>query len=165
MLCPFLVRVGLWNCLIYFRPRVIKYLRNPEEEIRKQRRVRALKNAIKQCKGKQQQQQQQRQSLPQSSQPDRHRLDSTMIHHDIEQVEGTGWTDSTVNASSASLLIISSSTTMGTDKRISKNVVAIKVKEGRASSYVEDSDIDYKDFQITAADGDENNIEEILPDV
>ena len=46
------------------------------------------------------------------------------------------------------------------DKVISKNVVT-STKEGW-ESYVEDSEIDYNDFQITA---NEENQEEKLPDV
>ena len=149
--------LGLWNCLIYFRPRVIKYLRSSEEEKRKQRRIRALQNALKQCKGKQQQQQQRQSQL---SQPDRHHHpDSTLHQADLEKEEGTRRTDSTENSSSASILI--SSSTMGNnDKVISKNVVT-STKEGW-ELYVEDSEIDYKDFQITA---NEENQEEKLPDV
>ena len=50
---------------------------------------------------------------------------------------------------------------MGNEKVISKNVVS-STKEGRVSTYVEDSEIDYKDFQITA---NEENQAEKLPDV
>ena len=138
---------------------MIKYLRSSEEEKRKQRRIRALQNALKQCKGKQQQQQQQRQRQSQLSQPDRHHHpDSTLHQADLEKEEGTRGTD-TENSSSASILI--SSSTMGNnDKVISKNVVT-STKEGW-ESYVEDSEIDYKDFQITA---NEENQAEKLPDV